>query len=269
MSRVRGVENSTTIVRRALGTLTLTQSHRHWQAIMENCPPYNPARRRPSLMHSSHSSKSSPAKRDATRILTPQSNSNHAVPPTDDAFNTGLLTPQASQNTFDSDAATSLISPPPEHSARAGINRQSVRVGPATCLFFSTNRSILENQSSWTRAGSEPAADLLHVANTGSSSKRKRPTLPSLSLPDSGGPSQLQRMAEASPNPKPRKQTRRSRVGSGVGEFIFFLDLLIGSSIIMPDHVRGRCPEQRSSLRKRLSGCKEAAPESCSPTREY
>jgi hypothetical protein len=77
-------------------------------------------------MHSRLPSKSSPAKRDPTRILTPQYN--HAVASTD-AFNTGLLTPQASQNTFGSDAATSLISPPPEDGARAGINtRQSVRV---------------------------------------------------------------------------------------------------------------------------------------------
>jgi hypothetical protein len=56
----------------------------------------------------------------------PRSHS-HAVAPID-VFNTGLLTPQASQNIFDSDAATSLISPPPEDSARAGINRQSLCV---------------------------------------------------------------------------------------------------------------------------------------------
>ena len=102
-------------------------------AIMENCPPYNLAQRHSSLMHSRHPSKSkpSPAKRDATRILTPQSN--HAVVPSD-AFNTGLLTPQASQNTFDSDAATSLISPPPENSGRAGVNHQSVRIAlPCLC----------------------------------------------------------------------------------------------------------------------------------------
>ncbi len=110
----------------------------HGAAIMENCPPYNPARRS-SLMHSRHPSKSSPAKRDPTRVLTPQYN--HAVVPTD-AFNTGLLTPQASQNTFDSDAATSLMSPPPEDSARAGFNRQSVRVR-TTCLVL-INRPILE-----------------------------------------------------------------------------------------------------------------------------
>ena len=92
---------------------------------MENCPPYQ-LDPHTSLMHPRPHSKSSPAKRDATRVLTPQYN--HAVAPTD-AFETGLLTPQASQNTFDSDAATSsLISPPPEDSARPGIGRQSVRV---------------------------------------------------------------------------------------------------------------------------------------------
>jgi hypothetical protein len=119
--------NSSTIVQRA------------WAAIMENRPPHNLARHS-SLMHSKLPSKSSPAKRDATRILTPQYN--HAVASTD-AFNTGLLTPQASQNTFDSDAATSLISPPPEDGARAGIsNRQSVRV--ALPVFVLTNRPISE-----------------------------------------------------------------------------------------------------------------------------
>ncbi|KAI0284700.1 hypothetical protein BGY98DRAFT_530111 [Russula aff. rugulosa BPL654] len=169
---------------------------------MENRPPHNLARHS-SLMLSKHPSKSSPAKRDPTRVLAPQYN--QAVAPTTDAFDTGLLTPQASQNTFDSDAAMSLISPPPEDSARAGIGRQS---------------------SSWTRADSEPASNLRHVADTGSSSKRKRPTFPSLSLRDSNGPSQPQRMAEASPNPKPRKQTRRARVGLGVGEFIFLFFLV-------------------------------------------
>jgi len=117
--------NSTTIVLRGA-------------AIMENCPPSNLARH-PSLMHPRHPAKSSPVKRDATRVLTPQSN--HAVTPTD-AFNTGLLTPQASQNTFGSDAATSLISPPPEDTTRAGINRHSVRV--ALAVFVLTNRPILE-----------------------------------------------------------------------------------------------------------------------------
>ena len=72
------------------------------------------------------SSKSSPLKRDANRILAPQHNL--AVPPSHDVFNTGLLTPQGSQNTVDSDAAKSLISPPPEDSASAGPSRQSVRV---------------------------------------------------------------------------------------------------------------------------------------------
>src|SRR6267154_1588742 len=87
-------------------------------------------------------------------------------------------------------------------------------------LFSLTDRSWI--QSSWTRADSEPASNLRHVADTGSSSKRKRPIFPSLSLPDSGGPSQPQRMAEASPNPKPRKQTRGARVGLDVGKFVFF-----------------------------------------------
>jgi hypothetical protein len=111
---------------------------RAWAAIMENRPPHNLARHS-SLMHSRLPSKSSPAKRDTTRILTPQTN-----PPvaSTDAFNTGLLTPQASQNTFDSDAATSLISPPPEDSARVGINHQSVRV--VLPVFVLANRPILE-----------------------------------------------------------------------------------------------------------------------------
>jgi hypothetical protein len=79
-------------------------------------------------------------------------------------------------------------------------------------------------------------------------------------------------MAEASPNPKPRKQTRRARMGLDAGKFYLFFFLvvvLIGSLILMPNHVRGRCPERRPSLCERLSGCEEAAPESCSPTREY
>lgn len=102
-------------VRRGVVQLQLDIVHAD---VMENCPPYP-------LMHSRSTSKSSPLKRDATRVLAPQYN--HALAPSD-AFNTGLLTPQASQNTFDSDAATSLISPPPEDSARAGLSRQSVRV---------------------------------------------------------------------------------------------------------------------------------------------
>lgn len=114
------------------------------QPIMENCPPHNLARR-PSLMHSRHPSKSSPAKPDAaSRILTTQYNHNAVPPPTTDAFNTGLLTPQASQNTFDSDAATSLISPPPEDSARAGMNRQSVRVMRCFVFVLTYRPPILE-----------------------------------------------------------------------------------------------------------------------------
>ena len=94
---------------------------------MENNPPFpvdTRFSRRSSLMHPPHS-KSSPVKRDANRILTPQYN--HATAPSDDVFNTGLLTPQASQNAVDSDAAKSLISPPPEDTARAGTSRPSVR----------------------------------------------------------------------------------------------------------------------------------------------
>lgn len=92
---------------------------------MENLPPHRLASQT-SLMHSRSNSKSSPTKRDATRILAPQHN-NHTLAP-EDVFNSGLLTPQASQNTFDSDAATSLISPPPEDTTRVGTSRQSVRV---------------------------------------------------------------------------------------------------------------------------------------------
>lgn len=123
----------------SLSTIVSTRA-RGAAATMENRPPYNLARH-PSPMHSRHPSKSSPAKRDPTRVLTPQYN--NAGAPTD-AFNTGLLTPQASQNTFDSDAAMSLISPPPEDGARAGTNHQSVRVARATCSLFLTNRPILE-----------------------------------------------------------------------------------------------------------------------------
>jgi hypothetical protein len=93
--------------------------------VMENCPPHRLAPPT-SLMHSRSNSKSSPAKRDATRILAPQHNNNASA--SENVFDTGLLTPQASQNTFDPDAATSLISPPPEDTTRAGLSRQSVRV---------------------------------------------------------------------------------------------------------------------------------------------
>jgi len=101
---------------------------------MENRPPFpaSPLIRPSSLMHPFLSSKSSPLKRDANRILAPQYN--HAVPPSHDPFNTGLLTPQGSQNTVDSDAAKSLISPPPEDSVSAGSSRQSVRVNHAILL---------------------------------------------------------------------------------------------------------------------------------------
>ncbi len=63
--------------------------------------------------------------RDTTRVLTPQLN--HLPPPSDDVFQTGLLTPQASQNTVEMDAAKSLISPPPEGNVQAGTSRQHVR----------------------------------------------------------------------------------------------------------------------------------------------
>ena len=114
--------------------------------VMENCPPYHLAPHT-SLMHPRSNSKSSPTKRDATRVLTPQYN--HAVAPTD-PFETGLLTPQASQNTFDSDAATSLISPPPEDSARPGITRQSVRVAlPVLDLTYQHNITSVLMDKSW------------------------------------------------------------------------------------------------------------------------
>ncbi|KAI0287106.1 hypothetical protein BC826DRAFT_1046517 [Russula brevipes] len=154
---------------------------------MENRPPSRLARPY-SLMHTLPASKSSPLKRDATRILAPQHN--RATAPSDDVFSTGLLTPQPSQNAVDSDAARSLISPPPERSARAGIGRPS---------------------SSWSRAGSESASQ---SPNSGSSSKRKRSAFPSLSTNHLRTPNQSQRSVEASPNPKPRKQTRTSRVES-------------------------------------------------------
>jgi hypothetical protein len=127
MSRVRGGCCGST---RQLQVVHNRSTRTAGAAIMENRPPHNLARRS-SLMHSKHPSKSSPAKRDPTRVLAPQYN--QAVAPTTDAFDTGLLTPQASQNTFDSDAAMSLISPPPEDGARVGISRQSVR-GCVSCL---------------------------------------------------------------------------------------------------------------------------------------
>lgn len=87
--------------------------------VMENNPP-------PSVspMHPRPHSKSSPAKRDTTRVLTPQLN--QASAPSDDVFHTGLLTPHASQNAGEMDAAKSLISPPPEGGAQAGTSRQHV-----------------------------------------------------------------------------------------------------------------------------------------------
>ena len=109
---------------------------------MENRPPFpvSPLIRPSSLMHPFLSSKSSPLKRDANRILAPQSN--HPIPPSHDVFNTGLLTPQGSQNTVDSDAARSLISPPPEDTAQAGSSRQSVRVNLRDLTF--THPPILD-----------------------------------------------------------------------------------------------------------------------------
>jgi hypothetical protein len=86
---------------------------------MENNPPPSV-----SLMHSRPHSKSSPAKRDATRVLTPHLN--QLAPPSDDVFQTGLLTPHASQNAVEIEAAKSLISPPPEGNAQAGSSRQHV-----------------------------------------------------------------------------------------------------------------------------------------------
>jgi hypothetical protein len=85
-------------------------------------------------------SKSSPLKRDAaTRILTPQYN--QSLAPSDDVFTTGLLTPQASQNTIESDAAKSLISPPPEDTARTGTSRTSVRFIPYLPVQASSNQT--------------------------------------------------------------------------------------------------------------------------------
>ena len=75
-------------------------------------------------MNTRQHSKSSPAKRATTRVLTPHIN--HTSAPSDDVFQTGLLTPHASQNTVEIEAAKSLISPPPEGSAQAGTSRQQV-----------------------------------------------------------------------------------------------------------------------------------------------
>jgi hypothetical protein len=91
--------------------------------VMENNPPPS-ARPSHSLMHSRPHSKSSPAKRDVTRVLTP--NLNQLPPPSDDVFQTGLLTPHASHNAVEIEAAKSLISPPPEGNAEAGTSRQHV-----------------------------------------------------------------------------------------------------------------------------------------------
>ena len=77
---------------------------------------------------------------DATCILTPHYN--HAVPPSQDVFSTGLLTPQASQNTVDSDVAKSLISPDPEDSAPAGTSRQSVRFNLRYAILLSLTTDL-------------------------------------------------------------------------------------------------------------------------------
>ena len=161
-------------------------------------------------MHPRPHSKSSPAKRDTTRVLTPHLN--HVSAPSDDVFHTGLLTPHASQNTVEMDAAKSLISPPPEGNAQAGTSRQHV------CSTFQSDfghknlgLTFSTSQSRWSRAGSEPTSTLRRVSNTGSSSKRKRSAFPSHSLQDPRG------MIEASPNPKSRKQTR---TGSDTGESV-------------------------------------------------
>jgi hypothetical protein len=112
------------VVVRVGGHNQSTQSH-----VMENNPP-RPVDTRLTSRTSPMYPKSSrsPAKRDATRILAPQYN--HATAPSDDVFNTGLLTPQASQNAIESDAAKSLISPPPEDTARTGSSRPSVCFHP-------------------------------------------------------------------------------------------------------------------------------------------
>ncbi|KAI0305260.1 hypothetical protein B0F90DRAFT_1702906 [Multifurca ochricompacta] len=164
---------------------------------MENNPPLlvgSRLRHRSSPMRALPHSKSSPPKRGATRVLSPQHNNMAAPTDSDDLFKTGLLTPQYSQNTVGSDAARSLISPPPEDTVRTGTSLQS---------------SLL-----WNRAGSEPASNPRHVANASPSSKRKRPPFPSFSLQGVDDLNQSHRKVEASPNPKSRKQTRRIRIGS-------------------------------------------------------
>lgn len=104
--------------------VVLTQSIVRAQTrVMENNPPPS-ARQSLSPMHSRPHSKSSPAKRNTTRVLTPHLN--HLSAPSDDVFQTGLLTPHASQNAVEMEAAKSLISPPPEGSAQAGTSRQHV-----------------------------------------------------------------------------------------------------------------------------------------------
>ena len=159
-------------------------------------------------MHSRPHSKSSPVKRDATRVLTP--NQNHLPPPSDDVFQTGLLTPHASQNAVEVEAAKSLISPPPEGNSEAGTSRQHVCFTFFDVQIFRSD-FLSTSQSRGSRAGSEPTSTSRRASNPGSASKRKRSAFPSHNLQDLG-------MIEASPNPRSRKQTRTAPAGSDSGE---------------------------------------------------
>ncbi|TFY60375.1 hypothetical protein EVG20_g7438, partial [Dentipellis fragilis] len=165
-----------------------------------------PASRRPAH-RSAPNSKSSSLRPSATSVLSPRPNSRNRD-------QTGLLTPQASQQTVDMDAASTLISPPPEDSIR-----QSGR-----------------HQSSQPRFGSEPAQSLYSPmpfasprrdsdSRLASTPKRKRSNAPSItniraaaaeSIPEEDDLEGYGPTVEATPNPQ-APQTEAS--GAPVGHF--------------------------------------------------
>ncbi|KAI0318078.1 hypothetical protein OF83DRAFT_1282963 [Amylostereum chailletii] len=153
---------------------------------MENRPPSPLAsRHRPRRTTGPMQTKSSPVKRHS--VLAPHAN----LPSRPILFNTGLLTPQLSHNLIESDAAKSLISPPPEEAEDS-----------------SATRSFTPR----TRAGSEPAHSRSRRSHStiAGPSKRKRNLLPHLSEDEA---SDGMDEPVATPNPKPRKQPRPSPPG--------------------------------------------------------
>ncbi|KDQ60307.1 hypothetical protein JAAARDRAFT_67866 [Jaapia argillacea MUCL 33604] len=171
---------------------------------MENMPPSRLAVDNPPVPHINLSRK---ATKHKPTVLASRSNavSRHDTEP----FNSGLLSPPASQNNLEGsssmdltmEASKMLISPPPEELLRSGA-RHSLLLAPGT-----SNARALS-------------------PSTSASSKRKRTTpVPSLDhqqRPNTGtdGTAEIEevrpgmereQLVEATPNPKPRKQKRRSR----------------------------------------------------------